>query len=292
MISVTYSQAQAQSKGIFKNTSDIGDPAIKGSVMYDNDSQVYTLKGGGYNIWFNRDEFHYLHNEIEGDFILTANFEFVGKGVDPHRKVGWMVRESLDEDASHVSATLHGDGLTVMQWRALKGAFMRHPEDELSNLKSHYSVLQLERKGYELIMRAAHRGEPLQLIGSKKMKHLGGKVLAGLFINSHNPDVLEQAKVWNVRIDQPVAEDYNPYDSGFIGCRMEIMNVFDGRRKVIHSSDGRFEAPNWMPSGDKLLFNMDGSIYTIPIKGGEIEKLNTGSANRNNNDHGISFNKK
>jgi len=33
------------------------------------------------------------------------------------------------------------------------------------------------------------------------------------------------------------------------------MNIADGRRKVIHESTGRFEAPNWMPDGKKLLFN-------------------------------------
>ncbi|MDZ7608373.1 MAG: hypothetical protein U5K79_22940 [Cyclobacteriaceae bacterium] len=92
--------------------------------------------------------------------------------------------------------------------------------------------------------------------------------------------------------DQPVAEGYDPYKSGFVGCRMEVMNVFDGTRKVIYESDGRFEAPNWMPDGKKLLFNMDTSIHTIPVIGGEIQKLNTGTAIRNNNDHGISFNGK
>jgi TolB protein len=178
----------------------------------------------------------------------------------PHRKVGWMIRESLDEDASHISATLHGDGLTVLQWRALRGAYMRDPEDQLFSPKSHYSIIQLERKGKNIIMRAAHWGEPLQLIGVKEMMHYGEEVYAGLFISSHNPEILEESKAWNVRIDQPVAEDYNPYESGFIGCRLETMNVFDGRRKVIYESDGRFEAPNWMPDGEKLLFNMDGAL--------------------------------
>jgi Tol biopolymer transport system component len=47
-----------------------------------------------------------------------------------------------------------------------------------------------------------------------------------------------------------------------------------------------------MPDGEKLLFNMDGLLWTIPVEGGEITKLNTGTANGNNNDHGISFNNK
>ena len=70
------------------------------------------------------------------------------------------------------------------------------------------------------------------------------------------------------------------------------MNVFNGKRMVIYEKQGRFEAPNWMPDGKQLLFNMDGLLYKIPVTGGELVKLNTGFANRNNNDHGISFNGK
>ena len=275
--------------GIFANAKDIGNPKSKGSSQYDAANQTYTITGGGYNIWFNRDEFQYLYNSIAGDFILTANFEFIGEGTEGHRKVGWMIRESDREDAAHVSATLHGDGLTVMQWRELRGAFMRDPEDEIFPPKSNYGILQLERAGDEIIMRAAHWGEPLQLIGSHKMAHLPETVLAGLFVGSHNSDILETAKVWNVRIDKPVGDDYSVQENGWLGCRMEIINPFDGKRKVIYEKDGRFEAPNWLPDGKKLLFNMDGSLYKIPIDGGELEKLNTGSVARLNNDHGISF---
>ncbi|MBW8330778.1 MAG: biopolymer transporter TolR [Prolixibacteraceae bacterium] len=280
--------AQTKPIGIFQFNKDIGKPKIAGSAQYDPASQVYTLKGAGYNIWFERDELNYLFNKISGDFILTANFEFVGEGTDLHRKIGWMIRASEDENAPHITATLHGDGLTVLQWRELKGAFMRDPEDEIFSPKSNYQIIQLERKGKEITMRAAHIGEPLQVIGSHVLASLPGEVLAGLFICSHNETVLEEARVWNVRIDQPVADNYNT-DQGWLGCRLETMNVFDGKRKVIYEKPGRFEAPNWMPDGKKLLFNMDGSLYKIPVEGGEIEKLNTGFADRNNNDHGISF---
>jgi Tol biopolymer transport system component len=281
--------AQNMQIGVFDNNVDIGDPINKGSSVYDKGSQTYTLRGSGYNIWFERDELNYLFKKISGDFILTANFQFVGEGHDPHRKIGWMIRENTKENSPHVSATLHGDGLTVLQWRELKGAFMRDPEDQLFSSKHSFSILQLERQGNTIIMRAAHEGEPLQLIGSRVFDYMPEEVLAGLFICSHNEDVVEEGKVWNVRIDQPVDDSYNPYESGFLGCRLETMNVFDGKRKVIYEKDDRFEAPNWMPDGKRLLFNMEGSIFTIPVNGGVLAKLNTGFANRNNNDHGISF---
>ncbi|ERM83846.1 hypothetical protein P872_02175 [Rhodonellum psychrophilum GCM71 = DSM 17998] len=281
--------SQQDTIGIFPSSKDIGNPKLAGSASYDQDGQHYILQGSGYNVWFERDEFHYLFDKIEGDFILTANFEFIGEGTDPHRKVGLMIRDSEEDNAPHISAALHGDGLTVLQWRELKGAFMRDPEDEIFSPKSHYGILQLERTGKEFTMRAAHVGEPLQLIGSHVMKTMGNSILAGIFINSHNENVVEQAKVWNVRIDRPVADNYNPGREGYLGCRLETMNVFTGIRKVIYEKEDRFEAPNWMPDGKKLLFNMDGALFTIPVAGGEIEKLNTGFADRNNNDHGISF---
>jgi Tol biopolymer transport system component len=284
--------AQEGAIGIFKFNKDIGNPKNAGATQYDPSSQTYTLKGSGYNIWFERDEFNYAYNKVGGDFIITANFEFIGQGKDGHRKIGFMVRESDDDKAASISAALHGDGLTVLQWRELRGAYMRDPEDEIFPSKSNYNILQLERAGKNIIMRAAHTGEPLQVIGSHEMPNLKDSVLVGLFICSHNPDIVEQAKAWNVRIDRPVSDDYNPGREGWLGCRMETMNVFDGKRRVIFEKPDRFEAPNWMPDGKKLLFNMNGFLFKIPIDGGELEKLNTDFANRNNNDHGISFNGK
>ncbi len=73
---------------------------IAGSALYNTSDQTYSIRGSGYNIWFARDEFHYLYNKIKGDFILTANFKFEGKGTEAHRKTGWMLRASTDENSS------------------------------------------------------------------------------------------------------------------------------------------------------------------------------------------------
>lgn len=288
LFALSTTNAQDAPVGIFSKHVDVGDPKLRGSSSYDEESQTYTVRGAGYNIWFGRDEFHYLHDTLRGDFILTANFEFVGKGTDPHRKVGWMVRPNTEDNAQHVSAVVHGDGLTVLQWRVLPGALMRDPEDEIFSAKKNFQIIQIERLGDVFTMRAAHPGEPLQVVGSHTMD-MPDKVLGGLFVSSHNENVLEEARVWNVRIDKTVPTDYNANRQGFLGSRMEILNVSDGKRKVIHEAPGRFEAPNYMPDGKHLLFNADGSLFTIPIEGGNVEKLNTGFANRINNDHGISF---
>jgi Tol biopolymer transport system component len=281
--------AQENPVGVFQDHIDVGSPKKSGATTYDEATQTYTLKGGGYNIWFGRDEFQYAYRKLKGNFIVTGDFDFPGAGADPHRKIGWMVRESKDDNAAHVSAVLHGDGLTVLQWRHLRGALMRDPQDEIFPPKKNYKTIQLEREGNTVIMRGAHTGEPMQTIGSVTLPDMPEEVMVGLFISSHNADVVEEARAWNVRIDQPVPDGYNPGREGYLGCRLEILSVFDGKRKVIHEESGRFEAPNWMPDGKTLIINKGGSLYTIPVAGGELVKINTGDVARNNNDHGISF---
>lgn len=186
--------------GEFDMTTDIGNPKLVGSSSYDKNAKTYTLKGSGYNIWFERDEFQFLYKELDGDFTMTADFEFVGTGKDPHRKVGWMIRESLYDNASHVSAVLHGDGLTVLQWRVAKGDKMRDPEDEIFYKEKDVQTVQLQRKGKVYTMWAAKKGEGLKVVGSHQMDNLPDKIIAGVFICSHNPEVLEEAKVKNLRI--------------------------------------------------------------------------------------------
>ena len=73
--------------GVFENHADIGSPKLPGSAAFIEPEQSYILKGSGYNIWFERDEFHFAYNKIKGDFILTANFEFIGNGSNAHRKI-------------------------------------------------------------------------------------------------------------------------------------------------------------------------------------------------------------
>jgi Tol biopolymer transport system component len=69
---------------------------------------------------------------------------------------------------------------------------------------------------------------------------------------------------------------------------MEIIDAESLSRRAIYVAEGRYEAPNWMPDGKRLLFNRNGRIETIPVEGGAATLLDTGFAARCNNDHGIS----
>jgi len=201
--------------GIFESSIDIGNPRIAGSATYDESTQTYTIKGGGSNIWFNRDEFHFLYKKLKGDFVLTADFAFTGdtSGSVGHRKIGWMIRESTDEGAASANACKHIDGLVVLQWRPYRGMYMRDPEEERFYPKKGGQTIQLTRIGKTITMKIAQPGEPLQTVGSYETETLDKDVLAGLYICSHDSNALATARVWNVSIVKPILHPYssNPH---------------------------------------------------------------------------------
>src|SRR5688572_8053118 len=136
--------SQQNPLGIFDGHSDVGPNTRPGAATYISQTQQYVVSGAGYNIWADHDEFHFLWKKMKGDFILYTRAEFVRpKGVEEHRKVGWMVRKDLDGKAPHINAVVHGDGLTSLQFRKSSGA----QTEEIKSSLTHANIIELERKG-------------------------------------------------------------------------------------------------------------------------------------------------
>jgi len=232
----TADYAQKGPVGVFDASEDIGNPMKAGSAKYDPVQGKYIIRGAGNNIWFNRDEFQFVYKKIIGDFILTADFKFTGKKGNNHRKIGWMARQSLDESSSSMNAVVHGDGLTVLQWRPSKGDFMRDPQDEIFFPEKYFETIQFQRSGKTMSMRIANSGQPLKLVGSHDMPDLPSELFAGLFLCSHDSSVVEEAVVWNVRIESANAQqerlDENNADSSAAEPRSAFIEITASARKT------------------------------------------------------------
>jgi len=276
----------AQSVGIFEKEGDIGSMVQPGYAKYNSGNQQYELAGSGTNIWFKKDEFHYCWKRLKGNFILQARGKFIGKGVEEHRKIGWMVRNSLDTNSVMACATVHGDGLTSLQYRKIKDGDV----EEVKSTVTGPDVIQLERKGNQYIMSVAHWGEPFV---SETMSDLdlGEEVYAGLFICSHNKNVIEKVSFDNVRIIIPAKDDFVEYRD-YIGSHIETMNVMNGRRLVVSTSPHSLQAPNWTTDNRALIYNSGGLIYRFDLSKKTADVINTDLVRENNNDHVLSFNGK
>ena len=283
LLLATLTPLTAQKLGIFDGHGDVGNVKRAGSGRYDAKNQTYALTGAGYNVWFDHDEFQFAWKRMTGDFILYTRAELVGKGTDPHRKLGWMVRSTLDSNSAHVNAVAHGDGLTELQFRRKKGSLT----EEIRSSVTGADVIQLERKGQTYTMRVAKFGEPFVTEQVTDIS-LGDEVYVGLFVGSHNKDVLEQGIFRDVRISVPASETLTPYRD-YLASQLEILDVTTGNREVIHTDPGSIQAPNWTPDGKTLLFNGSGQIYRFDLAKRRRSVLNTGEVKKNNNDHVLSF---
>jgi WD40 repeat protein len=274
---------QSGTVGQFEGHGDVGKVLHPGSAAYNAKTGEYELSGSGYNVWFDHDEFHFAWKRLKGDFLVYTRARFVGKGVDPHRKVGWMARKSLEGNAAHINAVVHGDGLTSLQYRKTAGDSTKEIRSALTGA----DVIQLERKGNTYTMRVAKFGQPFVTEQVADLD-LGDEVYVGLFVGSHNKDVVEKGIFRDVRISAPAPEGLVPYRD-YLASNLEILDVATGNREVIYTSPKSLQAPNWTPDGKTLIYNSDGLMYTFDLAKREPKVLNTGEVKNNNNDHVLSF---
>lgn len=285
LLAVLFTAASAQQKplGQFEGNEDVGNPVKPGAAVYDPERQTYSITASGTNMWTNKDEFHFVWKRMKGNFILRARAAFIGNGVDPHRKIGWIVRSGLEPDSPHVNATLHGEGLTSLQFRRTSGA----KTESIDFSTKSPDVVQLERRGGTYIMSVAYFGGTFT---TKEISDvtLSDDVYVGLYVCAHNPSVYEQAVFRDVEITVPARDNFVPYRD-YIGSKLEVLDIVTKERRVLFRVKDSLQAPNWTRDGKALIYNHNGLLYRFDLARKAPAPLDTGDVKSNNNDHVISF---
>jgi len=272
--------------GIFDRHADVGRVQHAGTVSFDSARQSYLVAGSGRNMWGAQDDFHFVWKRLSGNFILSTRAHFVGAGVEPHRKIGWTIRPSLEPNAAHVSAVVHGNGLASLQFRRSAGGATEEMKsaDSLSDADA---IVQLERRDGVYLMSVARFGDTLVTQELTEVS-LPDTVYVGLFVCAHNDTVVERGVFSNVRITTPPKRDFVPYRD-YLGSNLEILDVATGNATIVHQYKGSFQAPNWTPDGKALIYAQEGRLYRFDLASRSAAPINTGFATRNNNDHVLSF---
>jgi WD40 repeat protein len=274
--------AHADSRiGTFEGHSDVGKPTHSGAVEYDSKLQKYLITGGGKNMWGSEDQFHYVWKRMSGDVSFAATINWPSPGKEPHRKGCLIIRQSLDPDSAYVDAALHGGGLTSLQYREARG----ERTYEIQSNVSRPARIRLEKQGDRIFMSVAREGSPLRHAGGSIKLPLTEPFYVGLGVCAHNDTVLEKAEFTEVVLKN---EKFEPAKKPVVESTLEVVDIGSKDRRVIYHTSGLIEAPNWTPDGRNLLFNSKGRIYRLPALGGEPILVDTGFADRCNNDHGIS----
>ena len=270
-----------QSLGIFTERADVGTVLHPGSTTYDAVKNAYTLVGSGENMWATADAFQFAWKKISGDMEISADISFLNSGGNEHKKAVLMLRQSLDADSVYADVALHGNGLTSLQFREEKGGTTSEIESKMSAPVR----LRITRVGKYVYISLAQQGSDVQFAGGSVRVPLGdGEIYAGIGVCSHDKNVTKQATFSNVEIKNlsTRAVQAVAYSS------LETVTIDTTIRHVVYLAPNRFEAPNWSHDGSYLIFNRNGHLEKMPIAGGEPQIIDTGFANKVNNDHGIS----
>ncbi len=275
--------ARAQSSGAlgaFTGETDVGSPARAGSAKFDATTGIYRVTGGGDNMWFTNDSFHFVWKLVTNDFTLAADLAFTAAGGNAHRKACLIVRQSLDRDAAYVDVAVHGEGLTSLQYRDGAGARTSEIQANVSGPKR----VRLEKRGDHFSMSVAREGEPLHPAAGWLPVKFVGPFYVGLAVCAHDNTRSEEAAFSNLEWTEgaPATPPRN------LVSTLESITISSKDRRVVYWTTNRIEAPNWLRDGTNLLFNSKGHLYRLPVAGGEPELIDTGFANRCNNDHGQS----
>jgi TolB protein len=273
--------ADGEELGLFEAHGDVGAVGKPGSVVHDAKAGTYTVTGGGENMWFATDAFHFVWKKASGDVALAADVRFAGTGGNPHRKAALLIRQGLEPDAAYADAVVHGDGLTSIQYREERGGLTREIQ---SNVRGP-SRIRIEREGDYVSLSVAREGEPLASAGGSFKIRLDAPFLVGLGVCAHDDAVSETAVFSNVELTmgKPKAKGEPVLES-----TLETIAIASRDRRVVHHARAHFEAPNWSRDGRELVFNQGGLLYRLPARGGEPRRIDTGFATRCNNDHGLS----
>ena len=95
----------------------------------------------------------------------------------------------------------------------------------------------------------------------------------------------DDMSIWGV---DNVYSNEDPWDRSNTISYLEIYDTVNNTRTIVKEFDGVIEAPNWSHNGEFLTFNGDGFVYKMDLATGVIDKIDSGSLCRINNDHVLS----
>ncbi len=195
--------------GVFEDSVDVhpaGESGRTEFVGYVNDDGrlvgQYLVSGGGDGIQGEVDAFHYAYRALEGDWRVSADFEWVGTPADDWARQGVMIRGSTGPDAVNYAVVtandLQGNNRTDFQWRSTQrgGTSEVYVDVHATRLGVQRVLIEGEIPAIEGI---ADFGSGWERIGELKiLPELADEALFGVAVTSHTWDSTATSRVSDV----------------------------------------------------------------------------------------------
>ena len=170
------------------NCDDIGYPSPAGSQLFNKGT--WTLQGGGFDIYFKVDQFHYVWQSLAGDGAVSAHITAVtSMNGNEYAKSGVMLRQSTDMSSPYYAALVTPDHGVFVQYRRQQGATTG--EVLLPDTYKVPIYLKVGRTGDIFTAYTSEDGVTWTAVpGSSIEINIDGPMMAGLAVTSHNPGSL------------------------------------------------------------------------------------------------------
>ena len=175
---------------------DVGAPGVAGSGEVDSVTGVWSVSGGGSDIWGGSDQFHYTHTSATGNCTLVAHVDSV-ELTDWSAKAGLMMRTSSEADAPFVYMLVTQNGGVALQWRSSTAA-----DAESGTVSYGFAApvwIKLVRTGNKFTGYYSENGANWLEAGSTILS-LPSELYAGLAVTAHDDDALNTSTFGSVAV--------------------------------------------------------------------------------------------
>lgn len=179
--------------------NDIGAPALTGSSTYD--TGVFTILGGGVDIWGTDDQSHFVHQSLTGDGSITARVKTQTNTAD-WVKSGVMIKSSTTAGSPYALLAMTSAFGTTLQANFNESTVVAG--NALPN-----AWLRLIRNGTTVTGQTSPNGTTWTTVTSTTVS-LGSTAEVGIFVCSHNAGSLCTSTFDNVAVSNVVTPPLPP----------------------------------------------------------------------------------
>jgi len=185
----------ANSSSAWQNV-DIGSVGIAGNAQISN--SVYSVAGGGNDIWGTGDAFQYLSQPVTGNCSIVARV-VTQQNTDPWAKAGVMIRDNTGAGAMNATMLVTPQAGINFQWRAGMGSSSSNAG---TGGTAPYWV-KVTRSGNSFTGFLSSDGVNWTQLGSTQTINMSPSANVGLAVTAHNNSLLCTATFDNVTITTP-----------------------------------------------------------------------------------------
>jgi regulation of enolase protein 1 (concanavalin A-like superfamily) len=171
----------AASIGIFSAATNIGGATPAGSGAFNSGTSVYTVVGGGADIWGTSDQFEFVSADKSGDFTLTARVASV-QNTNSWAKAGVMIRDGVAANAIQAMVAITPGNGVAFQWRSTTGG-ASSTAGVAGVVAPQY--VRITRTGSSIKAEYSANGTTWTQVGTTQTISFPTAVKAGLAVTSH-----------------------------------------------------------------------------------------------------------